>query len=249
MKRILQICAILACMAPLSLHASLVYDGVVTFQGTGLGHVPTILTVQNNGTESGCVAFIGGVDVIGPTACEGGLAGGDEKTGSSQTQTQLVSAAVSASDFTGPISSYGNLAVVLNGDQPNGGNIDLNNLVLTLTTPTGTYATSGITGCPNATCTLPTLPGIGNSGYAFQISADQAAAAFKALGGFTTSARVGLSATLGGARGGPETFFLAALPALGTASAGGGQVPEPTTLLLLLSGSALLLFGLRRKTA
>ncbi|HJT88866.1 MAG TPA: PEP-CTERM sorting domain-containing protein [Bryobacteraceae bacterium] len=247
MKRILPICAILACVAPLSLHASLVYDGLVTFQGTGLGHVPTILTVQNNGTESGCVAFIGGVDVIGPTACEGGIAGGNEKTGSSQTQTQLVSAALSASDFTGPISSYGDLAVVLNGDQPNGGNIDLSNLVLTLTGPNGTYSTNGITGCPNATCTVPTLPGIGNSGYAFQISADQAAAALKALGGFTTSARVGLSATLGGGRGGPETFFLAAVPAL--ASAGGGQVPEPTTLLLLLSGSALLLFGLRRKTA
>src|SRR5690349_17112457 len=89
---------LMAGLASFNLNASLVYGGLQTFGGAGLGTVPTILTFQASGTESGCVASMGGSDVIGSAACPvgSGITGGDEKKGASQTQTQPISAAIAA---------------------------------------------------------------------------------------------------------------------------------------------------------
>ena len=74
-------------VGPIAAHASLMFGDIATGQGAGVGASNVVLTVQSNTTESGCVAWNGSADVIGSTACPGGLSpaitGGDEKTGSS----------------------------------------------------------------------------------------------------------------------------------------------------------------------
>src|SRR5690242_8310436 len=119
MKRYLQIGTLLACIAPVSLHASLVFQGLVTFRGTGLGTMPTILTLQNNGTESGCVATIGGVDVIGSAACAGGVS-----VSNSQMPSVSLADALPLNGLNGSVSSYGDVSLVLTGN----GTVNLNDL-------------------------------------------------------------------------------------------------------------------------
>ena len=65
-------------------NASLTLSGPENFQGTGLGNVNTILTIQSPGSttsETGQVAFSNGSDVIT----------GNAMTGGSQTQTSTSS--------------------------------------------------------------------------------------------------------------------------------------------------------------
>ncbi|HXG72420.1 MAG TPA: hypothetical protein VNJ04_17590, partial [Gemmatimonadaceae bacterium] len=68
-----------------TVHADLTFIGPLTLGGAGLGTVNTVLTIQRNPSASGCVAFNGAADVVGPAACPPGIPGGDEKTGASQT--------------------------------------------------------------------------------------------------------------------------------------------------------------------
>src|SRR5436190_22237316 len=78
-------------------NAALIFDGVATGKGAGIGTSNVVLTIQNTPTEQGCVGWNGTADVIGAAACQGGLSpaiiGGNEKTGSSQTQTRTVTQA------------------------------------------------------------------------------------------------------------------------------------------------------------
>src|SRR6476660_5989300 len=114
-----------------SANASLVFDGVATGKGAGIGSSNVVLTIQKTGTEAGCVGWSGTVDVIGSAACPAGLspaiAGGDEKTGSSQTQTRLVSA-------TG-VQSGSSLVVILNVGEPAGNLFTAENIMLTIYSP------------------------------------------------------------------------------------------------------------------
>lgn len=71
-------------------HAGFIISPEQQTGGTGLGAVNTILTVQNNPSESGCVRRGAGVDIVGPAACLGSNTGGNEGTGSSQTQTRSI---------------------------------------------------------------------------------------------------------------------------------------------------------------
>src|SRR5206468_5740829 len=114
-------------------HASLMFDGIATGKGAGIGTSNVVMTIQNTGTETGCVGWNGSADVIGSLACAGGLspaiAGGDEKTGNSQTQTRTVSSA--------GIQSGESLAVVLNVSEPGGNLFTVENLSLTIYSSTG----------------------------------------------------------------------------------------------------------------
>src|SRR5260221_5567303 len=76
-----------------SAKASLVFDGVATGKGGGIGTSNIVLTIQKNPTETGCVGWSGSADVIGSGACPGGLSsavtGGDDKKGTAPTETRL----------------------------------------------------------------------------------------------------------------------------------------------------------------
>lgn len=225
-----------------SAFASLIDLGPISINGTGVGAVPTILSVQSTGgadTESGCVAWTGTNDVTGScTTGFGTFTGGQEKPGN-QTQTQVVTNAMDLNGFTGTISSYADLGLVMDLAQPAGGSIDLTSLILTVYTG-GTAAPKSVElTCPAGGCVFSSSsPGRGSSDELFGISAGEVAS----LGTFSATAHIGVAATFTSSDGAPESFFLAAIPAVqttggGGGGTGGGPVPEPSSLVLLALGA------------
>jgi len=244
-----------------SANASLVFDGVATGKGAGIGSSNVVLTIQKTGTEAGCVGWSGTVDVIGSAACPAGLspaiAGGDEKTGSSQTQTRLVSA-------TG-VQSGSSLVVILNVGEPAGNLFTAENIMLTIYSPTGTVLfTSGNmfqAGVPpSGGITIDSsFQGQGNLGFGFildatdlSLSGHGAAAASQFLctnalaAGCASFAnannannRIGLAAVLTNVAGSNETFSIADFTNVDIAT------PEPLTFVTAAAGLALL--GLLRR--
>jgi len=213
-------------------HASLILISSVALSGTGLGTEPTILTIQNNPTETGCVSFSNLGASFSGASCSG--SSGAVKTGASQTSAQTLSAISSTSV------NAGNFAIIFNADQPNAGPITLTGLTVSFYSPTGTllYQSSGVS-CAAAGvsgCDFPaTVHGVGGSGFAFQLDSAQGAAA-TAAGAFSNQNNVvGLSASTSGASGGPEAFFLGE-----TSTATSATVPEPSSMSMLFMGAGLL---------
>lgn len=206
-------------------EASLVFDSPQVTSGTGLGTVNTILTVNNTPTESGCVSWDGSADVVGAAACPVGIAGGDEQTGESQTQTRTMAEL--------GLSSSGQLRIVFNAAEDENGAITVENLVLTIYSPAGAELfNSG----PFVPVFLPnTFTGIGNSGFVFRLDEAQAAAAAPF---FAPQNRIGLAASLSGTDAGNETFFVADVEGL---EASVTEIPTASTLGLVLL--ALLMAG------
>lgn len=216
-------------------QADLVLVGPEDFQGTGLGSVNTILTIQSPGSTSFETGSVGRAlsnpnDVIT----------GNALTGASQTQTRTV-------DELG-LTTAANLRVVFNALEPGGpGNsVLLSDLELSIFSHTGALLfASGDFSCPTVPgCNFPnTLTGAGNSGFVFALTPLQQAAAAGALANPLN--RVGLSATVNNATSGFETFFVANSGSTVT------PIPEPETYALMLAGLAAVGFvaNRRRRTA
>jgi uncharacterized protein DUF11/thrombospondin type 3 repeat protein len=185
--------------------AGLQYAGPVDQQGTGLGHVATVLTIQKNGVESGCVSWNGSADIKGPgaPACPNGIAGGDEKTGASQTLTRRLAELGNPTPDT--------LKIIFNANEPGSNrHLRLESLALRIVSPSGATLLEAALAAP--VDLEATDSGIGNSGWAFGL-VDAAGAA----GAFASGDnRVGLAATVSDADGGFETFYLAQAAGGGT---------------------------------
>ena len=216
-------------------NASLVLLGAQDFQGTGLGTVNTILTIQspNNSTdETGSVGRVAGNPTDAIT--------GNAKTGASQTQTRSIS--------TLGVTSASSLRVVFNALEP--GNTDnsilLSNLVLSIFSSTGALLFNS--GAFGPITFLNTQTGAGNSGFVFSLAATQAEAAqAAAFGAGFGSNLIGLSATANNATGGFETFFVANGTPGGGGGPGGNAIPEATTPGLVGLGLFGLIAARRRK--
>ena len=210
-------------------HASLVFTGPAAGNGSGIGSTNVVLTIQNTGTESGCVGWNGTANVVGSAACPGGLspaiAGGNEKTGSSQTQTQTIAA-------TG-ITSAANLAVLFNVNEPAGNSIQIENISVTIYSPTGAilFNSGNMTGIP---LFLPdSQQGQGNLGFAFVLDTAEAAAAQPFWSNLNN--RIGVAGLVTNAAGSNDTFSVADRLAAGV-------TPEPSTFLMVGGMLALAIF-------
>jgi len=226
MKSIKIACALLLVGGASSAFASLMSLGPTSLGD--IGSLPTVLTIENSGTASGCVGFIAGSDVTGLAACPGGFTGigGNEIGGPTQTGTRTI-AELNAAGIT----SASNLMLVLNSGEPMG-QATIQDLALTFFNPTsGSTFTATLPGTPMTFAGTPIGMGI-----AFGLDATQAGFASDF---FSNSAnRIGAAATLLDTTGGTETFLLA------PASAGSGEVPEPAPLLTVGSGLLLMFFFL-----
>ena len=212
--------ALLACSVALPSQAALIYDSVVPVSGTGHGHTPTILAVQNNGTEAGTVSWNGATDILSGHA-------------TNQSKTTAISnlAPVTAAD----------LRVIFTPNEPQsaaGRSITLTNLVLSIYSAAGNLLWNSTGTFAQQTFTQHTQEGSA-FGHAYKLSAAQALAAqpFFATG----SNRIGLSASLTDASAGAEAFFALSLTPV--------PVPVPAPAGLALLGAGLLGLGLVRRKA
>jgi hypothetical protein len=239
-------------------YASLVMDGVATLNGGVFGAPNVILTIQNTPTEQGCVGWNGSADVIGAAACPGGLSpaitGGDEKTGFSQTQTRSVA--------TTGLQSGQSLLVILNVNEPAGTPFTIENLSLSLYSPTGVllYNSGNLFGAgvpPGGGVTEnSSLQSQGTSGFAFLLDSAQAAlispfictnALISGCSGIANIAnannRIGLAALLTNVAGSNETFSVTDASNFSITPI--TATPEPVTGLTACGG--LVILGMLRR--
>lgn len=209
-----------ASLLALPASASLILSTPDQTDGTGLGAVNTVLTVQtesgNVTTESGCVSWNGMSNVTGPAACPPGIVGGDEQE---QTQTRAIGELSLDSAF--------NLRIVFNYNEDNNDNVTLEDLVLTIYSADGTPLFESGPFDPR-TFDEP-FSGTGNAGFVYRLDAEQAAEANQYFDDGDN--RIGLAASITGAEGGLETFFVANATAIAAPSADvavtKGDSPDP----------------------
>jgi thrombospondin type 3 repeat protein len=221
-RRVLPALAVLAFAAltvPAAARAArLGYLGPLTYKGTGIGHVATVLSIQSQDLESGCVSWDGTGDVFGPgaPACPLEIPGGDEKKGAAQTQTWRLA------DIGHP--SHDQLLIVFNANEPQNGDkvhLRIESLVLRIFAPDGALLQEAwFLGAPLDI--EATDSGIGHAGWGFALEDSASAAAAFANG----DNRIGLAATISDTDGGFETFYLTA-PTLPPPSGGGTPPPPP----------------------
>lgn len=212
-------------LAQTTVTGGIVSNGSITQNGTGLGHVNTILTVQghpaNKGVESGCIA-------PGRDHSSCGFADMRVKTGASQSSTIFLSA------LDGVNGS--NLAIVLDFVEPgNALSGTLNDLVLTMYDDAGASLFS--TSLASSVFFPETFTGTGKSGFVFNLTPEAALAFDAAMRNGGT--QLGLGAALSGVTGGHESFYLGVQQAV-------IATPEPASLALV--GTGLLgVFGFARR--
>jgi hypothetical protein len=224
----------------LSLHSAVKADGIVFVgpddcfpagvgRGCGDARAPHVLSIESNGqnpTETGAV----GRSTSSPTT---DVRTGDWQRGSNTQTVSLTEIGVTQAN---------QVRIFFDINEPNGqnrGSVTLQSLVLTAYNESGQAVFSAsLVGAP-----LPLTErgnGQGHSDYAFGLD-PAAAARLQAAIAANPNLRLGLSASVTNAEGGPESFFI------GSTQSPAGTVPEPATMLLLGTGLAGAAANLRNR--
>jgi hypothetical protein len=192
------------------------YKGELSGTGSGLGAVPTVLTLNNtNNVSTGCIS------PSGTTGC-----GFADNTVQQSSTTQLVTA------LGGSLATLGtDLRIVANFSEPAGNAATIEQLVLTLYNGNMVAFTGDLASSQSF---ASTSQGVGNIGFAFGLTSTAATAFQTALNSIGSSARIGLGASLSDVQGGLDTFAVTRLN--GSTGGGGSVVPEPGTWALLGTG-------------
>lgn len=226
--------------------ADLIYVNGTQNAGTGLGAVLTVVTGQDNGNgqqqndlQSACVTYAGGDPSTPNTNCDLGLEGGDNTAGNAGNNTYFLS------DIAG-LDNAGELGFVVNiSEGGDGTGATLTDLYLSLfNTTTNLFSFYEYMGADKI---LSDTGGIGQAGtHRFILDEPQAAAAALFCPVLSECvAGAGIQFLRGTTGATPETVFIGAFERDGGGDPGGGEVPEPGSIMLMAAGA--LAAGLLRR--
>ncbi len=232
------VAALLALASLPNASASLVFDALIPVSGAGFGNIPRDLTVQATGNrtaESGCVGLSGGNLTFGTCISNASVfdsngvanVGGDEPN--PQADNQKYGAPTLASLG---ITNASQIQIIFDATEPGGNAITITDLTLKFYGLNDVF----IGAIDGQQAFASTVPGNGQAGFAFVVSADEQAMVNTFL---ASTSRLALEASFTGSAGGPESFFIR------NGQGGPSPIPEPGTYALM--GSALAAVALLRK--
>jgi hypothetical protein len=228
--------------------ASIVLDDSIHLTAQGFGNAPRILTVQGNGTESGCVAVGSGGTLVGGAGACISSASVHDSNGVTNTGGSEVSPLSDNQKFGVPtIASLGwhsasDIGLLFNATEPGGDSININDI--TLKFYNGSSLVAAIDG---QQALASTDPGNGVAGFTFVVDPTEQTFLNNAIfsqPGFG-NLQIALESTLSDAAGGPESWLAFNLG--GGVPTTFGSVPEPATWGVMILGLGMISGMMRRR--
>jgi len=222
-------------------HAALIFDSSILVSAQGFGNNPRLLTIQGNGTESGCVGVGSGGTLLGGSGTCIADALVHDGNGLSNTGGSEVNPLSDNQKFGIPtIAQLGwkqasDIGLVFNATEPGGNSVNVQDI--TLKFYNGTTLLGAIDGSQSF---ANSNPGNGVAGFAFKV--DAAEQSF--LNGLIFNQqgfgnyRIALESTIADAAGGPESWLAVNL---------GNAVPEPATWGMMILGVGMVGGVMRRR--
>lgn len=222
-------------------NAALIFDSSILVSAQGFGNNPRLLTVQGNGTESGCIGVGAGGTLLGGSGTCIADALVHDGNGLSNTGGSEVNPLSDNQKFGIPtIAQLGwkkasDIGLVFNATEPGGNSINVQDV--TLKFYNGTTLLGAIDGSQSF---ANSNPGNGVAGFAFKVDAaeqtflNNLVFAQQGYGNY----RIALESTLSDAAGGPESWLAVNL---------GNAVPEPSTWGMMILGVGMVGGVMRRR--